>query len=368
LGRGTGEKHMIENVYEYSFDEISNLREINFGILEMYHPHIREDVVIASDDLSFVLEKVKQGWQIRNSKKGVLLRSPEVWLADLTDPFKITRNGGIVENYAIYSFLRSKIQSNQFREFMDEILDNNQFSGLNTCLLNGESLDLQIRLAGSDSRVFDFRNALVRKIKTDKVWEETVKYTCDYLGADRKINVKSCSISEMGKTGADFYLLLKEFHKLNFPTFPYFEIKECYTVIWDKIPEADYYLFIPKSGFKYALGFVDFHKRFDHVFFYEYHAQNTVYEDSVLFEKDVSNKRVAIIDESYSGNSLSCVAGIMKAKGGVPLTIALFPKSYLAIQKSDYCIVIDKLLPSSAIADGENWDRQLYRKAAAIDE
>ena len=129
---------------------------------------------------------------------------------------------------------------------------------------------------------------------------------------------------------------------------------------WNEIPEADVYIFVPKSGFKLALGFVDWREKHDDVMFWEYHAGQTMSYEGQMFPKTLEGKRVAIIDISYSGTTLNQLHRKVSDEGGIPYRVALFPKSRRDVTSSEYFIFLDSLKRFQGMDLDDNWAEDLY--------
>ncbi len=128
------------------------------------------------------------------------------------------------------------------------------------------------------------------------------------------------------------------------------------------MPKNDIYIFVPKSGLKYALGFIEEMGSDEQIMLWECHLSLDQTKELRIFNKDLRNKKVAIIDRSYSSNTLDYLKEKVEREGGHPLSVALFPKSKRAIQNSDYILFLDKFIPSKNIRFKKNWQEDLFIK------
>lgn len=101
----------------------------------------------------------------------------------------------------------------------------------------------------------------------------------------------------------------------------------------------------------------------NHVFVIEIHLENDPYEllrkktlDTWFYYRENVGDRYVVVDKAFSGGTL------MKAKQvlpGNPLTIALYPKSYCAITRVDYCLFGGKFFSQAYISkldiQQDNW-------------
>ena len=86
-----------------------------------------------------------------------------------------------------------------------------------------------------------------------------------------------------------------------------------------------------------------------------------------LLAKDIEGKQVLIIDNSYSGGTLTKMRDIVAKEGGIPSRLALFPKSKLSVQNSELALVLDTIIESETInTENPSWATDLYRSVLAL--
>jgi hypothetical protein len=244
------------------------------------------------------------------------------------------------------------------REELITKISSKYFPGLEVVLLEGEFSDLEIRIAGSDKRVYYFPKILYRILKKSKLWKTGFLKVKNTL-KNRKVKIKIKNINKCNSKTKNFYRkLVKEysiFGKINLPEIAVYGF-------WESIPQNDIYIFVPKAGIRYALGFVEERGQTENIMLWECHLSLDMTKELKIFARELKNKKVAIIDRSYSSNSLDYLEKKVMKEGGQPLKIALFPKSKRAVQHSDYILFLDKLIPSKNIQFKKNWAENLFIK------
>jgi hypothetical protein len=347
------ENQLIENLHRISNGELTYNRVTPDGIIAYHSPHRRQELVYPTKDLEEASERIRLGWQLKYGKEGILLRAPEEWLCDLSDPFKASCNG-IVENLALYLLLHS-LKSSEVEELMERA--SKKFPHLRVYLLEGESIETQIRIAGTDRRVKKLREEIFKTIKERVDWEWYMEKAKSKLNP-RQLHAREVKINRLKPMTKEFYLSIKKFHEVISPLYEF----SAYTGFWESVPNADIYAFIPKSGFRLALGFVDTREKYDDVFFWEYHAGQVASLPEIrLFFRSLEGKKTMIVDYSYSGATLNSIAQRISDEGGKPVRLAVFPKSKRAIYSSEYLIFLDRVLSSEKVElSGNDWAVEVY--------
>lgn len=137
---------------------------------------------------------------------------------------------------------------------------------------------------------------------------------------------------------------------------------EIITGFWHEILTCDFYIFVPKAGLKYAFGFVEDRQETENVIFWEYHTGIEKGKELIVFNKNLKNKKVAIIDRLYSGKTLQYFKKAVKKLKGIPIRVALYPKSRDNLDKGDWILFLDKFLKVKNIPSGKKWAEELFIK------
>jgi hypothetical protein len=296
---------------EYDNFNISTFRfseNINFD-----RAHLREEVSFQTFDLEIVYNKKVQGWVFKTIKEGFIIRAPEVWLVDLSDPYKITYYNKVEINLAYYLFLKDLIANDGLNDFIKSILKNNSIENFDFYILKGQSLGSEIRISGSDLRIHLLKDLIFETATSLMVWNKYLDKAVSFLENFRQVNIKKISLSQMNEKIQDFYNRLMEiylpFNVFNKDVFNTLFIKD----LFKDIPDFDVYIFIPWGCFRYILSYATTGD-FDRVMFWEYHADRDKLHMNHYMTKDLNKKRVLIIDNSYSGKTLSRVSKMVKIK------------------------------------------------------
>ena len=280
------------------------------------------------------------------------MRAPEVVLCDLSE----VHTNPTLDLREILTLFR--ILSYPNREKLINEISFKYFPDLETVLLEGEFSNLEIRIAGSDKRVYDFPKILYRTLKKSKLWKKEFLKVKNTL-KNRKVKIKIKNINKCNSKTKKFYRKLVEeysiFGKINLSDIAVYGF-------WESIPRNNIYIFVPKAGIKYALGFIEEKGQTENIMLWECHLSLDMTKELKIFARELKNKKAAIIDRSYSSNTLDYLEKKVMREGGQPLKIALFPKSKRAIQHSDYILFLDKVIPSKNIQFKKNLAEDLFIK------
>ncbi len=346
-------RDIVEDVNRFSGGELRVRRENRHGVIAYHYPHRREELVYPTMDLGKVLEKHQMGWLVKPGRPGYLVRAPEDWLVDISDPFKAQK--GSRDNLVLYRTLK-ELRSNN--GIYDLIEDARRLVGdIDVYLLDGPSLETEMRIAGSDSRIGQVKKELLRLARETEEWEKNEEITREELPETRKMGVKRYPWFCCSDTSKEFYERIEKVHRV---ISPLYKIEKVMNGFWNEIPDADVYMFVPKSGFKLALGFVDYRESYDDVMFWEYHAGQALAYEGQMFPRPLEGRNVAIIDISYSGTTLNELHKKVSDEGGRPSRVALFPKSRRAVLCSEYFIFLDKMRESDEEELEDDWAEELY--------
>ncbi|MFH1855471.1 MAG: hypothetical protein ABH810_03670 [bacterium] len=276
------------------------------------------------------------------------MRAPERVLCDLSEKCtNLITDESLLLHY--YYFL-NEVNLNCFLSKVKK--SNKKFDGLKFSPLNSPSYVSEARVAGSDSRIFDFI-------------EETAKMFLATNGFKKAKQDKEVQgFASLKPYVKNFYKKLKERylkldHKLyENPPVPIMKF-------WSQFGNYDIYVFIPKSSIKYSLSFLEemgqnYEKK---LMFWEYHTGNDTNKEMILYNKKVAGKKVLLIDRSFSSYTLAHLGQKIKSAGAKQVDrLALFPKSKAAVSNSEFCYFWNKIFVSQEVDLRDNWALKLYKK------
>ena len=341
-----------QELLEETYGTLEPLKEFKSGLLVYNKPHFKKNFVFITENINEIRKKLNQGWELRPGKYKFILRAPETVLCDLSEVYS-NPTSNLKEIITLYQIINSL----NISEFLNKIIAQH-FKNLEIIPLEGLYSNLEIRIAGSDKRVYSLPKILYQILKRSNQWKMEFKKWKDIL-KNRELNIKIKEISKWNPKTQNFYRkLAKEysiFEKIDIPNVAIYGW-------WRKLPQNDIYIFVPKAGLKYAFGFIEEIGKFRQVMLWECHLSLDMTKELKIFNKKLKGKKVAIIDRSYSSNTLDYLGRKVIKEGGKPLKIALFPKSKRAIQHSDYILFLDKLIPSKNIQFKKNWAVDLFIK------
>jgi hypothetical protein len=199
-------------------------------------------------------------------------------------------------------------------------------------VISGESINYEIRVVGSDKRIYSLRELLL-----------------DYflINSDKQYLVNKNMCLENKNQNAFFENLINTYQKENIcenKKLQNIEIKK----LMLPLENYDYVVLIPTSCFKYTGLLKNFNC--EKIFLVRTHASNNfLIEDTLNFPPNLNNKKCLVMDISYSGETLKFMRSYLSKFGAKVETLALFPKSQLAIKNSDYCVILDKFCSSKEL-------------------
>jgi hypothetical protein len=341
-----------QELLDETYGTVEPLKELKSGLLVYNKPHFKKNFIDITADINEIKRKLRQGWEIRPGKYKFILRAPEVILCDLSEAYT-----NPTLNLKEILTLSRVLNSLNISQLLNKIISQH-FPTLEIVLLEGKHSNFEIRAAASDRRVYKLPKILYRMLKESNLWKKEIKRTRNIL-RNRKLKIKIKEINGCSPKTQNFYGKLQKeysiFEKINLSNTAVYGF-------WGSVPKNDVYIFVPKAGIKYALGFIEEIGKSQQIMLWECHLSLDITKELKIFNKKLKNKKVAIIDRSYSSNTLDYLGKKVAKEEGQLLKIALFPKSKRAIQRSDYILFLDKLIPSKNIQFKENWAEDLFVK------
>lgn len=323
--------------------------------------HKRESVSFITDDLELIQTYEELGWNYTKINKGFKVRAPEEWLVDLSDPYKIMFYADYIINFAYYLYLNDLKDKGIFEKTAREVLKKYNLKNLHIFLLEGESLETEVRIAGTDKRVKFFKDILFVELRTRPEWSHYEEIAKRKIGDLKYKRPKITNIDKQKEIVQNFFYKSKELYQ-NFKLIKddKFNKKFIKDLFRDIPSDFDVYVFIPNSCFQYVFSFVT-QDNIEKIMFLESHSGKKDLLEGRFFSKQIKGKKVLIIDNSYSGSTLNKAAAIIIKEGGIAKKLALFPKSKLSFENADYFLFINRIYTKEEVRLTEpNWKEELY--------
>lgn len=328
-----------------------------------YDPiHQREEVSFSTLDLEIVSEKRTDGWIFKETNDGFILRAPEEWLVDLSDPYKISYYSSPEINLSYFIFLKNLVNQSQLNDFIATTLEKEKYQGFQFQILKGPALETEIRIAGSDKRLNIIKKKLFTAAQAHTAWNEALQEAKALLQNTRDFDLHYLTLEETESHILSFFKKVQQLYE-PFNTFKRDSFNQNFiTNLFDDLPDADIYVFVPWSCFRYILSYAvknDLNK----VMFWEIHADSKAGRMNRFMGQDLAGKRVLIIDNSYTGSTLNLLAKKIKDAGGIPERLALFPKSKVALENCEYYLFINKIFKAdNDCIWPQDWYLSIYQK------
>jgi len=340
--------------------------------LDSYYQHVeyygRSKICFITDDLNIVSEKVNKGWSFCKTNKGFYLEAPEQWIVDISEPAKITYfTNNPINNYAYFLYIKSKTTKE-----LVEIIETVSNSKNEFFVSKGKSLETEVRIIIGDKKEGKkIASDLYSYFLQDPKYNKFIKQSKKFLVKTRSLDIeKNQKISDYPYKINKFFLEIKDLYSMinleKRPLYSHDFIPGLNTQIESLFKSADYFVFVPWGCFKYIGNFIT-EKTVDKIILWELHmSQYKTHQHKFRFH-DLHHKNVVILDKSYTGGTLNKIAALIKEKGGIPIKVALFPKSRNAVKNSDYTVFIDKIIPSESInTSNEKWYSKLYKQILKV--
>lgn len=339
-----------------------NLKEYTFTDFINYDKdHNREEVSFITKDIEIVTDYVAQGWSYKENSKGFIVRAPEEWLVDLSDPYKIIKNGGVLQTLAKFLLYREWLQKGLLEDHLLEVAKKFNLNNLKLVILKGEVLETEIRIAFSDNRSASLKDFLNIELLRNPTWNYYYKEAKELLKKHRSVDSESITVEELPVMLQNFFFSAQS----QFTPFVSNRNKEFFNKIYlknifSKTPKADVYIFVPNGCFRYLSSFVR-NDNIGKIMFWEVHADRDNFKlNRRYLSKDLRGKKVCIIDNIYSGNTFKILKKEVKKEGGEPFCLGLFPKNLQCTRSVDYVLFGDRIIDTSIIKREKDWMINTY--------
>jgi hypothetical protein len=324
----------------------------------------RTAICFLTNDLKVVAEKVYQGWGFHKIKDGFWLQAPELGLIDLSDPVKMHfYSDSPINVLAYFLYLKNK-SDKELIALVKRLLGDGQ----EIFLSKGEALDVKIiiileKKVTADNLLHDLYSEFLQSSDYNKY----LKKSREIIKNNRLIKVqKNKKINDYSPKVSKFFSeVIESYSLVNYRSreiYNNFFIPGLESQINQLFDDADVFIFIPWGCFKY-IGYFISDKMVDKIMLWETHLLEYNNHENIFRERSLKNKKVVIFDNGYTGGTLNKMAKKVKARGGKPIRVVVFPKSRLAIKRSDYAFFIDRLIKSSEIdISRADYYNKLYKK------
>lgn len=335
-------------------NENKPIDKLKTGFLTFNNPHYKEEIIYITSDFKEIADKLRNGWRLFPGKTRWVLKAPEISLCDLSDALSNPTNNprGILAFYRV-------LNKSNLVDLLHKVKKANDINDLDIIPLKGGSTGTEIRISGSDLRIYQFPKLTYEFVKKSVLWKEEF-LRCVKTVKNRRIKIQSFLYNrKTPQICQTFFLYIKkQYHILEQVIKP----TEIIAGVWKNIPPCDYYIFVPKAGLKYILGFLKENQKPDKLILWEYHTGIERGKEIVINGKNLQGKHVGIVDRFYSGGTSIYLKNQVKSLGGIPIGIALFPKSNKKITEMNFILFVDKFIKTNDIPHGNKWSEELFIK------
>lgn len=330
--------------------------------------HGRTGVYMKTHENDVAEQQLSRGWICEQINGGFWLRAPDISLVDITEPSRIYQMGEDDKKvFSTFQMLRDLRESSDLREYIRGIVvqGKEKYEGFQFYVSEGEVLEGEVRIGGSDSRV----NALKHDILTTTVehpsWKRYKEQADQFLGPTRKVKLSQFDVSQLSEKTATFFTGIQALKAMKYPRSEPIGTTVIENVI-QQLPEFDVMILIPTGCFRYLTTFLH-EKLLDKLMVWEIHYDPNRQETYKLVNKKIENKRCLIIDKAYTGKTLERAAGMVLEEGGAPIRLGLFPKSRLAVDNLEYVMLLDWVQQSNTLDTKDaHWIDNNYKNILSV--
>lgn len=322
--------------------------------------YARSAIVYYTDNLEEVYNLSKKGWKFYCCKNGFRLTPPEESIVDITNYEKAMQYQNLDFNLKYFIFLRNLLKNNKLNNYINIILEENEtiYKDFQYLISNGPVLETEIRIFGNDERIKRLKIDMVNKFINSQYYQNDKS-----KGNYRFLETKILPLIERNEKEKIFFINIKQKVDL---------IKEC-KVYNEKIYKIynksildnnkfDIFIFVPFGCFKYLSSFIS-EENIDKIMLWEEHAEKTRVNTFKLFEKDLKNKRVLIIDNIYSGKTLEKLKHKIIKKGGIPYILGLNPRNKSNILATNYVMILNHIFETNNLnIENKNFFEDIYKE------
>lgn len=323
-----------------SFENLYLNKELEWGLLCFNQAHQKQEVLKLTCQADEIIQLLEKGWEKHLGRTTHILRAPEAVICDLSE-FCINecQDPLIVRDF--YKYLNTKdFDLSQIEKRLK----------IKIVVLNNLLHTSEVRVAGSEAKVNQVPKMIFDSFcKKNKLKIRKEKNTYKDLNSMKDF----CRKYHDG--------IYQKYNKMgqlipNNPKVPNINI-------WNYFKSYDYYVFVPKSSIKYCLSFLNVMEKeyTDKIVLWEYHTGNDVNREIIFNDVNMKNKRILVIDRSFSGYTLTHLSQKIKELGAKKVDrLALFPKSYVAVLNSEYFVFWNRIFKSKNVDLRDDWACRLF--------
>lgn len=326
-----------------------------------YVEYARSGVEFYTENIEEVKQLIDAGWKCNQYTDGFRVIPPEECIVDITNYQKAMQYGNPIFNLAYYDFLIDLIENNTINYFINRIIEGDiiYYRNFDFLVSYGPILDTEIRISGSDSRIKKLKIDMAQEFINSKNYKAYIKNASMLIKSPRELCTYKQKLCEKDEREQKFYKEIEENIKIikNIKVYNP-NIFKIYNL--DKIQDIDVILFIPFGCFKYLSSFTN-SKNLGKIMFWEFHIEETKPSTFKLFEKNLKNKKILIIDNMYSGKTMNLAKEKVKEQGGVPIILGINPKNKNNILNSDYSMILNTIFKNNELdVKDKDFFRNIY--------
>lgn len=321
----------------------------------------RSGIIYYTNDLEEINQLLKKGWKYNKYDNGFRVIPPSITVCDITEVRKAIQYQNTIFNLTYYKFLKKLQKQNKLNSHITNVINKHKIYYKNFIfhISSGPIIEAEIKIEGIDSRIQQLKIDLVLDFIERKdykiLYNQTKKDLKENYMFDNYIDNNSEKTNEyfnyliaLNKAINNEIKILKNEYNIDLSLFN--EIK--YDII----------LFIPNGCYKFIHLFIN-ESNYKKAMFLEYHIDKTKPAICKIFEKNLRNKKVLIVDSIYSGKTLLHLKQYVEKQGGKPILLGLYPKSRSVINILDYVIILNSMYKRDQLnLENKNFFEDLYIK------
>lgn len=293
-------------------------------------------------------ELATKDWKIIPYGSQYRAMPPRVSLCDLVDLHKVTQYGGdVVLNVAYTSFLNRLLTDNRLVQYVDAVVESKKYQDFVYHIGRGEVLGNEVKIAGSDTRIYELKMDLLREFQTLPDCMDL----CEYYIEQGVSNQRGLIRHKIGEVACAYLHNLEQV--VGKTAKPVVIERETYAIDMSEMPKNyDTMLFAPFGCFSFLGSFIN-NENFAKVMFYEMHLDEKSASTTPFswFVRDLHNQTVLAIDSVYSGGTLAKMKNYIESQRGFPITLGLNPRSTRALNQLDFAMILDRIYDAHKLRD-----------------